>query len=263
MKTTPKMVTFLICVFMTGCLVNTFNNNDTKNTTSSTINHRFSNIDDLKSPIWVIKHSDTPLFNHFSFKRRVVDGPLRAKSQKKIALTFDDGPHGTYTQEIIQLLEIYDANATFFMLGAQVELYPEVVQSLVDKGYEIGNHTWNHKDLTKLSKEEVIFQINETSHVIEEITGERTILFRPPYGSTNYEVERVVKQRPILWDVDPMDWEVKDSQSIFRLVIENVTNHSIILLHDIYEWTVEALALILPFLKEQGYQFVTVSELEK
>jgi len=181
---------------------------------------------------------------------------------KKVALTFDDGPDPTHTIEILRLLDEYQARATFFVLGNRVDFYPGIVKEISDRGHEIGNHTWNHKDLTTLDSAEIKDELGSTSEAIKQITGESPKLFRPPYGAINDNVRAATDLAPALWTVDPQDWRYRDADKVFKHVKANVTDDSIVLMHDIHGTTVEALERILAFLAEEGYQFVTVSELD-
>lgn len=188
------------------------------------------------------------------------DKPIKLK---RVALTFDDGPHPRNTEKVLGLLAQYDAKATFFMLGSNVEYYPDIVKSIVAAGHELGNHTWSHPDLTALGSDSVMQEVKNTNEIIEKTTGEEPTVFRPPYGATNEQVETAVKMTPVLWTVDPMDWKSQDPNAILEIVKGNVEDGSIILLHDIHDSTVAALEPILKYLDEDGYNFVTISELEK
>lgn len=180
---------------------------------------------------------------------------------KKVALTFDDGPHPENTIKIIDLLDKYEAKATFFMLGNRVNFYPKIAAKVAEHGHELGNHTWNHKDLTKLSKDEGLKEYERTRQSIEEATGKSPTVVRPPYGAINEEVQNALSKPSILWTIDTLDWKSQDPDEITRIVKENVQDGSIILMHDIQSSTVQAIEPILQFLKEEGYEFVTVSEL--
>lgn len=188
----------------------------------------------------------------------IVDG----ETKKKVALTFDDGPDPVHTLEILSLLDQYQARATFFVLGNRVDFYPSIIQEMADKGHEIGNHTWNHKDLTKLSSDKIKNEINKTSNAIKAVIGEGPQLYRPPYGAINDQVRGATNLKPVLWTVDPQDWLHRDATKVFNHVKANVTDGSIVLMHDIYGSTVEAVGKILAYLAAEGYQFVTVSELD-
>lgn len=191
-----------------------------------------------------------------SLASKIVD-----KNKKMVAITFDDGPHATNTQKILDILKNYNARATFFMVGQNVNLYPDVVKAVSDSGNEIGIHTWNHANLTTLSKEKILEQVNTTSDAIYNITGKRPKLVRPPYGSINSTVKSTIDMPLILWNIDSLDWKSRDEKQIVPLVLNDVQDRDIILLHDIHSTTIPAAEKIIKSLTEQGYQLVTVSEL--
>lgn len=182
-------------------------------------------------------------------------------NKKRVALTFDDGPHNTNTPKILELLDKYNAKATFFMLGTRVDFYPDIAKEIVERGHEPGNHTWHHRDLTTLSKAEINLEIERTNVAIKKATGKEPILYRPPYGSINNQVREAVNKPAILWTVDTLDWKSRNAHKVLKEVQKNVEDGSIILMHDIHDTTVEAVALVLEFLDKEGYECVTVSEL--
>lgn len=181
--------------------------------------------------------------------------------KRRIALTFDDGPHGINTLKILQLLDEYNAKATFFMLGNRVDFYPNIAKEISKRGHELGNHTWDHKDLTTLSKEEIHKEIQMTSDAIQKATEKEPTVFRPPYGIINDQVDNTISLPTVLWTVDTKDWKTHNAKKILSEVKRNVKDGSIILMHDIHNSTVEAVDLVLQYLKEQDYECVTVSEL--
>ena len=178
-----------------------------------------------------------------------------------VALTFDDGPHSRNTDDIVNIFSKYNAHATFFMLGSNVVKYPDVVKRVYDAGHEIGIHTWNHKELTKLSSDEVKNEVNNTATEIEKITGKRPTLVRPPYGSINENVKNSIDNPLILWNIDSLDWKSRDKEKIVPLVVNNVQDGDIILLHDIHSTTIPAVEEILKYLIENDYQVITVSQM--
>lgn len=188
---------------------------------------------------------------------RVVD-----PSRKMVAITLDDGPHGVNTQKILDILDKHNARATFFMLGQNVNSNKEVVKDVYTRGNEIGIHTWSHPQLTKLSEESVKSEVKNTSDAIYNITGYRPTLVRPPYGAFNTTVRNALKDYSlILWNIDSLDWKSRDENQIVPLVMNDVEDGDIILLHDIHSTTVPAVEKIVEDLDKQGYQMVTVSEL--
>ncbi|MDN4607261.1 polysaccharide deacetylase family protein [Sporosarcina highlanderae] len=180
---------------------------------------------------------------------------------KKVALTFDDGPDPKVTIQILDILEKHNAKATFFMLGSRVEYYPEITKKVHDAGHELAGHTWNHADLTKLTPERIAKEINDTSAIIEQVTGAKVNAYRPPYGAVNEKVRKFANLPTVLWDVDTRDWEHRDSQKLIQNVKQHTKDGSIILMHDIHQSTADGLDAVLTFLENEGYQFVTVSDL--
>ena len=183
---------------------------------------------------------------------------------KYIALTFDDGPHKTVTDRVLNTLKEYDAKATFFMLGNQVDYYPSLVQRVAEEGHEIGNHSNTHPDLTKVDANRVQKEFETTNQRIHDVIGRYPTVFRPPYGSYNNNsiTQATNLNLPIImWSVDSLDWKTKNATSISHEILSTTTNGSIILMHDIHDATADALPSVLRNLKEQGYSFVTVSQL--
>ncbi|MDZ5471578.1 polysaccharide deacetylase family protein [Bacillus sp. 31A1R] len=181
--------------------------------------------------------------------------------KKRVAFTFDDGPHGQYTKEILDYFDDNHGKATFFVLGNRVNYYPELITRIHEEGHEIGNHTWNHKQLTLLKNSDIESQLKKTSKAIYSITGTKPTLLRPPYGSTNQVVSEVVNLPIILWSIDTLDWKSRNTKTIVNHVMTNVTDGDIILMHDIHQSSADAVKILLEKLSEQGYEFVTVSEI--
>ena len=193
---------------------------------------------------------------------------VHKKTDKKlVALTFDDGPHNIKTDNILRVLEKYNVKATFFVIGENAQKYPDVLKRVQAGGHEIGNHTYDHKSIYKLSGEAVADEVNKCTQAIESITGQSPNLFRPPEGFMNDTLADIVGKHGynvILWKVDTYDWMGKSAKEIFATVTKNVKNGDIILMHD-YIWrksnTADALDMIIPYMQEAGFQFCTVSEL--
>ncbi|WP_096549843.1 polysaccharide deacetylase family protein [Ureibacillus thermosphaericus] len=181
--------------------------------------------------------------------------------RKKVALTFDDGPHPQVTMQILNTLEKYGAKATFFMLGKQVENHKNIVHEVLNRGHEIGNHTYNHPVLTKQSTSQVSWQVDYTSQVIYDVIGEYPTLFRPPYGATNSYVESLIDVPVILWTIDTYDWKYRDSNKLLPIIKANLHDGAIILMHDIHQSTADGLESVLAYLQQEGYECVTVSEI--
>jgi peptidoglycan/xylan/chitin deacetylase (PgdA/CDA1 family) len=177
-----------------------------------------------------------------------------------IALTFDDGP-GLYTEDLLNFFKENDVKGTFFVLGEQVEKFPDVVRIMDEIGCQIGNHTYSHERLTDLSVEDMDIQINKTNEVLQSILGKETQIVRPTYGSVNSTVREHVNYPLIMWSLDTEDWKWKDAKKIVDVILGNVKDGDVVLMHDIHDFTVEAMKMVIPILKEQGFQFVTVSEM--
>ncbi|MFJ7850284.1 polysaccharide deacetylase family protein [Peribacillus sp. NPDC097206] len=185
-------------------------------------------------------------------------------SQKVIALTFDDGPHPDNTTAILKSLNKHQAHATFFVLGSRVEHYPEVLQKMIAQGNEIGNHSWDHPQLTRLNKKKIKSQINKTQLAVLKASGYEPSLIRPPYGAINDKVRKHIGDMDVaLWEIDPEDWKLRNKKKVVRKVMNKAEDGKIILMHDIYKTSAQAADEIIKQLDQQGYQLVTVSELEK
>lgn len=179
---------------------------------------------------------------------------------KVVALTFDDGP-SKYTNKILDVLKKYDACGTFFVVGNRVNFYKEQLKRTLNEGSEIGNHSYDHKLLTRLSKEEFQSEVNKTQEQIVKATGFIPTLFRPTYGGYTNTLKGYTDLTFVLWDVDSRDWQVKSKDKILKNVLPNVKSGSIILMHDGLPYGLNALEDVLSDLKNKGYKFVTVSEL--
>lgn len=190
-----------------------------------------------------------------------------ATEEKVVALTFDDGPHPRYTDEILDLLAEYGAKATFFVIGKNLELYGAATERAVREGHEIGNHTYSHPGLSGISPIELEREILMNEAIIEEKTGRAPTCFRPPEGYCTRDIRHTAAAAGcslILWSIDTRDWSGIGSEEIVKTVMKKVAPGAIILFHDYIgrnSPTPEALKKILPRLDAAGYRFVTVSEL--
>jgi len=182
------------------------------------------------------------------------------KESKKIALTFDDGPNER-TEKLLDGLKERDVKATFFVLGVNALEHKEIIKRMYLDGHSIGNHTYSHKNLLKLTNEDILYEIEYTNFIIEDITGETPILFRPSYGNYNENIQNIANMEIISWTVDSMDWKLQNTKKIYNRVINDIEENDIILMHDIYKTSVDAALKIIDELKRQGYTFVTVDEL--
>ena len=177
-----------------------------------------------------------------------------------VALTFDDGP-GERTDELLDFLDSHGSRATFFMLGKKVGKYEDVVKKMYALGNELGNHSWDHADLADLDEEGVQQEIGDTIDAVENVTGHRPSVMRPPYGSINATVRGNAGAPLIMWSIDTLDWKTRDAQMTFDTVMGSVKDGDIILIHDIHSPSVDAAEMLIPALLDKGYQLVTVSEM--
>lgn len=176
-----------------------------------------------------------------------------------VALTFDDGP-SVHTNRLLDILKEEEVKATFFVLGKSSKVQPNTILRQQKEGHVVANHSWNHKDLRKLSTNEVVEQINNTNQAIEEVTNTKVKYLRPPYGAFNTEIKSVSKMPIILWTIDPLDWKDRNAETVAERMMKAKAN-GIILAHDIHKSTVDAVPNVIKTLKEKGFYFVSLDEL--
>lgn len=198
--------------------------------------------------------------NKTNYEYDVVINRKIDKSKKMIALTFDDGPNYN-TSKVIDVLNKYDIRATFFVLGSRAINNKDILKKMADSGMEIGNHTYNHLLLTKYDENKIRSEIEDTSEVIYSATKKRPKLLRPSYGSVNNKIKKVANMPIIIWDIDTLDWKYHNSKRITSRVVNKVRDGDIILMHDIYSASLNALSNIISILQDNGYEFVTIDEL--
>jgi peptidoglycan-N-acetylglucosamine deacetylase len=191
-----------------------------------------------------------------------INGP----NKKMVALTFDDGPDTTTTSAIINILEEHKVIGNFFFVGSNVEKHPEVVRAAYEKGNLISSHSYTHIDLAKLTKGELLSQMEKTEKAIEAIIGKRPTMIRPPYGETDELVASVAKEQGysiVLWSIDTLDWSQKEASNIVKNVMDNVRNGDIILMHSTEEQseTKKALPIIIEELQKENFEIVGLEEL--
>ena len=187
-----------------------------------------------------------------------------APGRKYIALTFDDGPSGRYTQTLLDGLKLRGAKATFLLCGYRMEQYPELTQRIFDEGHEIGYHGFSHDSMQRMSRRQIGQELIDSRALLPE--GCDPVWFRPPGGVVTDGVRQVAQARQLAllsWTVDPMDWKVKSTAAIEQTVLKNVRDGDIILLHDMSMTSVQAALDIVDALQEQGFRFVTASELAR
>lgn len=204
---------------------------------------------------------DTELvFQSYLFSEQL-DGTV-ADTRKLFSLTFDDGPNLEYTPEVLDILDKYQIKATFFLLGQQVENYPELAQEIVARGHLIGNHSYDHPDYETLTDEEILEDFTKTQDIIEEVTQIRPVIYRTPYGGGGGRVVRLLEgATSVIWNVDSEDWLSRNSQTIYEKVMDELQPKTLLLMHDSHEAVVPALEILIPVLKEEGYVFVDPLEI--
>jgi peptidoglycan/xylan/chitin deacetylase (PgdA/CDA1 family) len=182
-----------------------------------------------------------------------------------LAMTFDDGPSAEYTPRLLDLLKARHLKATFFLIGQNVQAHPELVRRIVAEGHEVGNHTWDHPQLSKLSDEQATDEIGKTQDAIRMACGVTPVLLRPPYGALNKPQHVWIPQRlklnVIYWSVDTLDWKHPGAATITQRVLAGARPGAIILQHDIHGQTIDAMAAALDGLVAKGYHLVTISQL--
>lgn len=184
-----------------------------------------------------------------------------AESKGKIALTFDDGPHPLYTKPLLDGLRERDVKATFFLMGKNAEEYPQLVRQMKEDGHLIGNHTYSHLQLNHSNAEQFKQELEHTSSLLENLTGETPEFVRPPFGTWEKKFEEELNMFPVLWTIDPLDWCSNNADCIARNVIAKARENDIILMHDQYPSSVTAALRIVDVLQKEGYEFVTVEEI--
>ncbi len=182
-----------------------------------------------------------------------------------LAITFDDGPHPANTPRLLDILKAHDVKATFFVVGTNVRRYPQIMRRIIAEGHEVGNHTVNHGDLTKMSPAAVERELGTAHNSIVDATGVAPRLMRPPYGAITASQKSWIKQKfgypSILWSVDPEDWKRPGVSVVTSRLINGARPGGILLAHDIHKPTIDAIPTVLQQLKQRGFQFVTVSQL--
>jgi polysaccharide deacetylase family sporulation protein PdaB len=195
--------------------------------------------------------------------RVIWEGDMKNKT---IALTFDDGPNAKYTPQVLSILNKEKVRASFFLVGKNAERYPALVKQIYQEGHSIGDHTYSHVRLNKISSWKIKKEVEQTRDIVKDITGQPTVLFRPPWGvfdGRSLAELAIRKFDVVLWSVDSRDWARPGAAAIKKNILSHVRNGSIILCHDSHDQIVTALPDIIEKLKAEGYKFVTVSEMIK
>lgn len=188
---------------------------------------------------------------------------LPKSTDKLVCFTFDDGPYAPVTNKILDVLEKYNGRATFFVVGDRAATYSDEIERASKMGCEIGTHTYSHVNLNTLSVPEMQEEIRKSCDAISKYSGKKVKVLRPPEGAANETVKANVNMPMVLWSVDSRDWDYRNADKDYQTVMDNVFDGSIVLMHDLYPATADAVARIIPELAKQGYKFVTFSELMK
>ncbi|WP_231506214.1 polysaccharide deacetylase family protein [Paenibacillus sp. UNC451MF] len=218
----------------------------------------------------------SPAISQTSMNTEVVHHSAKVVNQvkmtdKRVALTFDDGPDNKYTPRVLDILKKNQIHATFFLIGENAQRHPQVINRILQEGHSIGNHSWDHQNLSKQTIEQIQSEIGRTDELLKSIAGQDPVLFRAPYGAVSPDVLEAAgsagHQVIIGWSVDTLDWKGKSAAEIMNCVKKEVRPGGIILQHSSggkggnLNNTIEALPLIIAYLKDNGYSFVTVPEL--
>lgn len=188
------------------------------------------------------------------------DAVLMEQGRKKVALTFDDGPDEKITRKVLKVLKEKKVPATFFCVGEKIEKNKKVLKQIINEGHEIGNHTYTHCDLCTITQERQVEEVMKTSEIINKVTGQETIWLRPPFG----KIKKGTLSDDYIyvgWTVDTLDWCSNSVESITRRVEKQLHEGGIILMHDQYQNTLLSLPYIIDWVRQQGYEFVTLGEL--
>lgn len=213
-----------------------------------------------KSVLSILVQDQTELAQGIRYRKFFRGAP----QVREVALTFDDGPHTAYTPQLLAILSKYHVHATFFVVGERAEQAPDLVREEVAEGNEVGNHTYHHVNLTKVSPEQAATEIKACGEVLHAILGRSPHLFRPPGGDYNATVAmdaEALGYTTILWTDDPGDFKRPAEKLLVQRTIKNVSPGAVILLHDGIRQTIDVLPQIIETLRAQGYQFVTVDQL--
>ena len=194
-------------------------------------------------------------------KLDVMSYSAKTADKNKVAITFDDGPNPEYTVELLEGLQKRGVKATFFVLGAEVEKYPDIVKKIDDGGHLIGVHSYEHVNFGQIGDEAAIEQIEKTQEAIHNVTGKYAGYIRPPYGCWKKSLDVEAPLIEVLWDIDPLDWATKDADMVVQRILKGVPEGSIILLHDASQSSVQAAFSVIDILQQENYEFVTVEDL--
>lgn len=198
---------------------------------------------------------------NFLHRQEAVETRQIRAEKPRIAITFDDGPSAKYTPQLLDGLKERNVKASFFVIGKMAEENPKLIQREKEEGHLIGNHTYNHVDISKISDEDAVSEIQKTNQVIEKVTKDNVEYLRAPFGSWKKNLVGRMNVFPVAWSVDPLDWTTENADEIVNKVVTEVKENDIILLHDCYQSSVDAALRIIDILRKEGYEFVTVDKL--
>jgi peptidoglycan/xylan/chitin deacetylase (PgdA/CDA1 family) len=186
-------------------------------------------------------------------------------TEKVLAMTFDDGPHPSLTPKLLDILKARNIKCTFFVIGKQVKMYPNIIRRMIAEGHEVANHTWTHASLTSRSDEQIRSELKQSEDALVEVANYRPQLIRPPYGAINTRIKQLMYSEfgypTIMWSVDPQDWRRPGVSVVTSRLVNGAHPGAIMLAHDIHPPTIEAMPAMFDQLLAKGYQFVTVSQL--
>ena len=177
-----------------------------------------------------------------------------------IALSFDDGPYPPVTEKILKVLKKYDSRATFFVVGNRIQTYKDVIKKSYDMGNQIGSHTYDHEDLSKMTRKQLLAEMAKTNKELQNVIGCHATLIRPPYGNINNLMRKTIKIPMMYWSIDTDDWKWRNVSKVLS-ECRNVKDGDIILMHDLYSSTAQAVKKLVPRLVNKGYQLVTIDEM--
>ncbi|WP_109709781.1 polysaccharide deacetylase family protein [Faecalicatena contorta] len=185
------------------------------------------------------------------------------EEKPKIAITFDDGPNAECTPKLLDGLQKRGVKATFFLIGQNIEKgnNREIVKRMYEEGHLIGNHTYHHVEITRVSNEKAYEELMMCNELIQSITGQEVEYMRPPFGLWQKELEQKIHVLPVMWNVDPLDWATENVDEIVNKVVTRTEENDIILLHDCYDSSVKAALRIIDLLQAEGFEFVTVDQI--
>jgi peptidoglycan/xylan/chitin deacetylase (PgdA/CDA1 family) len=186
-------------------------------------------------------------------------------TEKVLAMTFDDGPHPSLTPKLLDILKARNIKCTFFVIGKQVKMYPNIIRRMIAEGHEVANHTWTHASLTSRSDDQIRSELKQSEDALVEVANYRPQLIRPPYGAINTRIKQLMYSEfgypTIMWSVDPQDWRRPGVSVVTSRLVNGAHPGAIMLAHDIHPPTIEAMPAMFDQLLAKGYQFVTVSQL--